>query len=48
MAIGDGIEGAGVKRDTGHETVLPRPVRTRKLISVEGRPDREPLYFVGH
>ena len=35
MAVGDGVEGAGIERDTGHKTVLPRPGRRRK-------PDRFP------
>jgi hypothetical protein len=49
VAIGDGIEGAGVKRNAGHETVLPRPARTRKLISVKRRgANHNPLYFFGH
>ena len=30
MAIGDGVEGAGIQRDAGHEPRLPRPGRPRK------------------
>src|ERR1700747_2802252 len=30
MAIGNGVEGAGIKRDTGHKSVLPCPARARK------------------
>src|SRR5216684_3054750 len=48
VAISDGIEGAGIKRDTGHRPPLPRPERP-------GKPDWFPaprlipgfLYFTG-
>ena len=30
MAVGDGVERAGIKRDTGHRPVLTRPGRPGK------------------
>jgi hypothetical protein len=52
MAVGDGIKGAGIKRDTGHRFVLPRPDRGRKPISLvppvalSRRERDQPLCFV--
>jgi hypothetical protein len=39
VTIGDGVEGAGIKRDAGHETVLPRPDRPGKPVQA-----RDPIH----
>jgi hypothetical protein len=49
VAIGDGVKGAGVERDTGHETVLPRSDRPRKRDGVRGLDlTAKPSISLGH
>ena len=48
MAIGDGVEGAGIERDTGHKPVYPAPGGPASRAGSRRSPKAGVLFSLGH